>query len=272
MMACALPSALAETQEAQQETLVYSRYIDVPGVGLWYYYAQNDPQWGRSYYEPAGHNKYRRFDSGGCGPASLAIALSRQLSPEDLVPLLDCRDPRTKGYRFCSCSINHYHCYERHDPTYISTPEDFLHYLPLALGSYATGNNSERRLYRSEYRGTSLNLFPKMAENLGLDYVGTDNWDVACEKLKEGYSVITTVSKGIFTSSSHYLVVASIDDEYIYLLDPWMRTEYELDSQRCLEVLEPGLLRAKTEDLSRLCLYGFYMMKNPNRDPSSQAE
>jgi len=272
LILCLAPAVLAEQEESQQEPLVYSRYIDVPGVGPWYYYAQNDPEWGRSYYEPAGHNNYRRFNNSGCGPTSLAIALSRQLDPEDLVSLLDKRDPRTKGYRYCSCSINHFHCFERHEPTYVTTAEEFLHNLPRVLGSYAAGNNYDFHLYRNDFSGTSLNLFPKMAENFGLDYVGTSKWDVAYEKLKEGYSVITTVTKGIFTTSSHYLVIANIDDEYIYLLDPWMRTEYELDRKHRLEVLEPGLLRAKVEDLSRLGLYGFYMMKNLDKDTAPQTE
>ena len=43
LIICLLPSALAD-DAAQEEPLVYSRYIDVPGVGPWYYYAQNDPE------------------------------------------------------------------------------------------------------------------------------------------------------------------------------------------------------------------------------------
>ena len=267
-----MPTAWAEAADAQEEPLVYSRYIDVPGVGPWYYYAQNDPEWGRSYYEPAGENHYRRFNNSGCGPTSLAIALTRQLDPEDFVALLDKRDPRTKGFLYCSCSINHIHCFERHEPTYVTTPEEFLHNLPRVLGAYAAGNNYDFHLYRNDFSGTSLNLFPKIAEIFGLDYVGTSKWEVAEEKLKEGYSVITTVTKGIFTTSSHYLVIANIDDEYIYLLDPWMRTEYQLDRKHRLEVLEPGLLRAKLEDFNRLGLYGFYMMKNLNRDGTTVSE
>ena len=80
------------------------------------------------------------------------------------------------------------------------------------------------------------------------------------------------MTKGIFTTSSHYLVIANIDDEYIYLLDPWMRTEYELDRKHRLEVLEPGLLRAKVEDFNRLGLYGFYMMKNLDKDQTTQSK
>lgn len=264
------PAVWAEPETVAEEPLVYSRYIDVPGVGPWYYYAQNDPEWARSYYEPSNHNDYRRFSSSGCGPTSLAIALSRQLDPEDMVALLDKRDPRTKGFGYCSCSINHYHCFKNHSATYVTTPEEFLHNLPRVLGSYAAGNNYDFYLYRSDFSGTSLTLFPKMAKNFGLDYIGTRDWETAREKLLEGYSVITTVTKGIFTTSSHYLVVANVDDEFIYLLDPWMRTEYELDRKHCLEVLEPGLLRAKLEDFKRLGLYGFYMMKKT--DGSAQAE
>lgn len=273
LLLLALPAAvLADSAQEQDAPLEYSRYIDVPGVGSWYYYAQNDPEWARSYYEPAGEHQYRRFSSSGCGPTCLAIALTRQLEPEDLVYLLEKRDPRTKGFRYCSCSVNNLHCFERHEPTYVTTPEEFLHNLPRVLGAYAAGNNYDFHLYRNDFSGTSLNLFPKIAEVFGLDYIGTSKWETAEEKLKEGYSVITTVTKGIFTTSSHYMVVANIDDEYIYLLDPWMRTEYELDRKHRLEILEPGLLRAKREDLNRLGLYGFYMMKNLEKAPAAANE
>ena len=269
LLLCLAPYALADAENAQPEPLVYSRYIDVPGVGPWYYYAQNDPEWGRSYYEPKNYNDYRRFSSSGCGPTSLAIALTRQLDPEDLVLLLDKRDPRTQGFRYCECSVNFYHCFQRHEPTYITTPEEFLHNLPRVLGSYATGNNYDFHLYRSDFSGTSANLFPKLADIFGLDYIATSDWAYAREKLQEGYSVITSVTKGPFTNSSHYLVVASTDDEYIYLLDPWMRTEYELDRKHRLEVLEPGLLRMKIDDLRHVPLFGFHMMKNLDRDSSN---
>ena len=265
---CMIPVSLAETDE----TLVYSRYIDVPGVGPWYYYAQNDPEWAQSYYEPSHYNDYRRFRSSGCGPTCLAIALSRQISPEEMTSLIEHKDPRRDGFEYCECSINHFHCYQRHEPTLVTTPDEFLHNLPRVLGAYAAGNNEDFYLYRSDFSGTSLTLFPKIAEQYGLDYIGTSDWNTAVEKLKEGYSVITTVTKGIFTTSSHYLVIANIDDTYVYLLDPWMRTEYELDRKHRLEILEPGLLRGKLEDLSAIGLYGFYMMKNLNHDVAAAAE
>ena len=89
----------------------------------------------------------------------------------------------------------------------------------------------------------------------------TADWDEAYQALQEGYSIITSVTKGIFTETSHYLVIAHADEDYIYLLDPWMREAYDGFNVHRFEVMEPGLLRAKTKDFVHLGLYGFYMMK-----------
>lgn len=266
LLLLALPlGALAEAAQAEETPappMAYSRVIDVPGVGEWYYYAQNDPEWNRSLYEAQGSDLYRVFGGAGCGPTALAIALSRQLTPEEMTTLIDHKHPKREGFSYCPCSINYYRCHDRtHEPTYVVTPEEYLHNLPRVLGSYAAGNNDDRHKYRNTFDGTSLSLFKEIAEDYGLDYVGTKDWDTACQALQDGYSIITTVTKGIFTTSSHYIVLAHVDEEWIYILDPWMRVEYELDKKGRLEVIEPGLIRAKKADLRHLGLYGFYMIK-----------
>lgn len=264
-----LPSVGAAVEAADAEEtdpLVYSRVIDVPGVGEWYYYAQNDPRWAKSVYEPLHTEKIRNFGGGGCGPTSLAIALSRQLDAQDMPRILEHKSPSLDGYFYCPCSINSYHCSYRHEPIMIATPEAFQENLPLVVGSYATGNNAEKRKYRdSAYAGTNLTLLQDVAEDYGLEYVGTNKWATAYQALQEGYSVITTVGKGYFTGSSHYMVVAHADEEWIYILDPLMREEYERDTAGRLEVIEPGLVRASMTDFERLGLAGFYMIRNPEK-------
>ena len=250
-----------DTATAAEANPGYSRYIDVPGVGPWYYYAQNDPVWDESVYEQRRYDMKREFGSGGCGPTSLAIALSKQLTPEEMMAINDHRNPSRDGYFYCPCSVNTYHCNNRHEPIKVETAEDFLYNLPQVLGAYATGNNERREMYRADFAGTSINLFKHVARDYGLEYYGTSDWETVYAELQAGASVITTVTKGIFTGSSHYMVVAHADEEYVYILDPLMRTEYPNDKRGVLEILEPGLLRAKMSDFGRLSLHGYYILK-----------
>lgn len=45
------------------------------------------------------------------------------------------------GYTFCTCSVNQYFCNHRHAQYKLETPAEFRRYLPLAIASFATGNN-----------------------------------------------------------------------------------------------------------------------------------
>jgi len=52
-----------------------------------------------------------------------------------------------------------------------------------------------------------------------------------------------------FTNNSHFLVLAHVDDEYVYVLDPLRRESYaELDTYGVVEVISPGLVRVKLEN------------------------
>ncbi|MBR6787253.1 MAG: C39 family peptidase [Clostridia bacterium] len=244
--------------------LVYSRMIDVPGVGEWPYYAQNDPLWGDAIYEPIKSTNWRVFRWAGCGPTAAAIAISRHVAPERLNELLNFKSPYAEEYSFCTCSVNGFRCDRTHELSTLVTSEDFETYLPIAFGIFATGNNSTRTKYRTEASGTLLSIFPALAEAYQLEYAGSRYWEDALDALNKGFSVITTVSKGAFTTDSHYLVLAHVDDEWIYVLDPYMRESYaEMDTKGILEIVEPGLVRAKVSDFSHLGFSGYYMFNAP---------
>ena len=139
-----------------------------------------------------------------------------------------------------------------------ATPESFETYLPVILAAYATGNNDHWKKYRADGPGTPITLFRSLCEAYGLNYRPCSTWEDACEAMQSGYSVITTVTKGIFTGSSHYLCLAGINGGYLYILDPFMREEYPDDTKHLLNVVEPGLVRVDLEDVQRLELSGFY--------------
>lgn len=255
--------ALAEEATEAEEALAYSRVIDVPGAGPLQYYAQNDPIWARSLYEPYKSSHYRPFKDTGCGPSAAAMAIARQLDVESLPDLINsARDPE-KGFPYCVCSVNGYRCDRSHELTTPTTGEDFLTHLPIIFASYAAGNNESQTKYRTEITATSISVFSSLAEAYGLHYKGVRDWEKARVALEAGCSVITTVSKGIFTPASHYLFIASVHDGYVYVLDSFLREDYdELDRRHILEVVEPGLVRASLNDLNRLGFSGFYIISD----------
>lgn len=262
------PGALAEA-----ETAFYNRVIDVPGIGAFPYYAQNDPRWARALYEPANSEYRRTMAVGGCGPSAAAIAIARQLSPEEIAGIAEYARNPEKGFQFCSCAVNNYYHSGRedgHERYTARTVEDFTTYLPVIFANYATGNNTWRRTLRTE-NGTQVLLFELLAADYGLEYKAIRDWEDALPELEAGASLITTVTEGPFTESSHFLCVAGVSNGFIYLLDPMMREKYELDKQHLLEVVEPGLVRARMSDFKRLELHGFYMLKRPDYDTTSDA-
>ena len=79
---CLLLCAAACPAEEAQETQAYSRTITIDGFGDFVYYAQNDPDWDRSLYEPRFSKNYRVMHGGGCAPTAAAIAIANLLTPQ----------------------------------------------------------------------------------------------------------------------------------------------------------------------------------------------
>lgn len=271
LMLCA---AATVAEEAQSETTpsegarpeqAYSRTITIEGFGDFVYYAQNDPDWDRSLYEPRFSKNYRVMHGGGCAPTAAAIAIANLLTPQELPALIDqAADPQT-GFPYCPCAVNAFdHTGDAHGITDPRTPEDFLAALPVIFASYATGNNKQGLVLRKrDGFGTSTLIFETLANAYGLSYQGYSGWENALAVLHSGGMVVTCVTKGIFTSTSHFMVIAAADEDYIYILDPFMRESYERDTSHLLEVIEPGLVRGRTKDVLRLGLSSFYTMKRP---------
>lgn len=269
--------------QAEESFSSYSRIIDVPNIGPVQYYAQNDPSWTRMYYEPNPTKYRRRFGEGGCGPTTAAMAIAKQLSADELPALLAHSFGSVKDFPFCSCSVNGEFCDERYrrarygtsDPNHHEyTPvsgEDFTQWLPVLCASYAAGNNDHGyQLRKMKENGTEIFLFNALADDYGLAYVGTREWDEALAALRSGASVITTVTQGIFTNGSHYLFLAGADDEYLYIMDSDMRAQYRKDKHAYLEVLEPGLSRIRLENAPDIHMYSFYIISRAQESTPSE--
>ena len=67
-----------------------------------------------------------------------------------------------------------------------------------------------------------------------------------------------------FTGGGHYLTLAHADNTYLYIMDPYLKSDYsKTDKRHLLTQIQPGLLRARVEDMDQLLLYTFYIVENP---------
>lgn len=261
VLTCTHLSLAEEELASAEEELIYSRVIDVPGVGELMYYAQNDPTWALMGYSKPSADRHPIMKASGCGPTSAAMAVARQLADSELRILAEhARDPE-RGFPVCECSVGWGKHSGEHEVITPQTDEEYAAYLPVVIGSYSAGNNESRMWYCAESGATNVGFFKDLAAAYGLQYRGTHDWDEMVAALADGYSVVTAVAKSPFTSRSHFMFIASVTDGYIYILDPLMREEYPEDKRHVIEIVEPGLLRLSEEDRRRAGLTTYYMMK-----------
>ena len=148
-----------------------------------------------------------------------------------------------------------------------STPEEYLRYLPVILCNVALGNNPTNAKYRIG-NGSAATLFVYLADTV---YHLERSWTTDASELQawvqSGGVAITNVGKGnIFTGGEHFMFVPYIDDDYIYIMDPYLKPNDDYsatDKHGRIEVLQPGtgLLRLKRSDWKWLGFGGFYLFK-----------
>ena len=238
--------------------------VSVENVGEWMLYAQNDPLWRKLVFEIQHSNKKRPFGDGGCGPTAVAIAIANLVEKEELPKLGDYASSPF-GYRFCVCSVNDYWCSGKHLTYRLETPEEYERYLPLAVASFSTGNNIWDVRGRNRGRGTSMRYLENICQVFDIAVTQTYQIRDAFTFLEKEntIAVACTVGHGSpFTKDSHFLVLAGVDEEYLYVLDPMRREHYQnLDVKNYLEVLVPGLVRVKLEDATQCNLAPIYLLE-----------
>lgn len=236
---------LTEAYFAGQES--DSGWVHVPGKGVMRYYAQNDDLWRALTYEAKSSAKRRPFGDGGCCPTAVAMAI-RQLVPDDELCSVMAYGKRT--YSLCPCSVNAYKCSKGH-ARYIPTSNlDFDRFLPLLFADFATGNNVFGAVSRSEAKGTSTSFVHHLIKVYQLDVQVTTDLDAAIDALHQGKAVIAHSSAGAaFTNTGHYVTLAHADEEKLYVLDPMCREEYDTQGGNKIEILQPGLVALRHEDI-----------------------
>lgn len=261
-----MPVELTQMEMDRRETLNGS--FTAEGLGEYYIYGQNDPSWYRLIFETSYSSRRRPFGDGGCGPTAVALALANLLEPEELLKINE-YSPDPYGYTICSCSLNPYFCHEYHLPYQIDTADEMLRYLPLVIGSFATGYNTLDVQGRYDSFGSNLDYLEALCTQVyGLSYESTTNREAVFNFLKEGKGMAITCTLGDspFTSRSHYITMVAADDTYLYVLDPLRRESYgDLDPHEILDILTPGLVRMKLSDAYEISMFPLIMISCPEK-------
>lgn len=90
------------------------------------------------------------------------------------------------GFTFCTCSVNQYYCNHTHAQYRLETPAEFKRYLPVAMASFATGNNIWGENSRADGGGTSTAFMKRATEAYGLYFTLTKDRDAALSALEDG--------------------------------------------------------------------------------------
>ena len=97
--------------------------------------------------------------------------------------------------------------------------------LPTTLASLSVDNG-----YRTANSGTAWAFYPFVADYFGFkEYYKTDDFNKAMAYLSEKnaigtskYYIICSCGSGLFTSSGHYIVLASLNGDTIQVMDPYL--------------------------------------------------
>lgn len=264
VMARLEPAASSETKVDLVKQELDSRetlngLVDAGPAGQLMYYAQNDPLYATMRYESGYRDGVQRdFGGGGCGPTAMAI-IAANLVDKQALPILRHYGKDALGTLFCTCSVNRVYCNHTCVPYQLNTPDEYLRYLPVAMGNFAAGNNQwEFLARRSNAQGTNVRFVDYICAIYGLNMETVNGLDTALELMKEktgeGLILASALRGSPFTNNSHFVVITGVDEEYFYVLDPLRRTREEYlktDTRGILELLSPGVTRIRIADYGR---------------------
>lgn len=247
------------------------RMVTLPTGKQMYYYAQNDPIWDRARYEVWNKEGRRRtFGGGGCNPTSLAIIVANMVE-ESRLSLIAEHTHEGEAIAFCPGSVTRFYCanLNRDETLELTQPEEYKKLLPLVFGHYACKNNEDFYPYRKD-GGTSHLLFTAIADIYGLKVTSMRTLEEAEDAMRTGAEVIMLsggTAQPFSEANGHYVVLGDMDEEYLYLLDPYIVEKYTEDRKGALEQIEgePGLLRVRREMTKWLCIT-YYFAFTPATD------
>lgn len=243
-----------------------SGYRQVGTLGEMMVYAQNDRLWGDMRYESELTSKYRKFSGGGCGPTAVAMLIANLVSMEELPQIRDFSLDGTATL-FCPCSVNRVYCSHLHAPYHLETAQDYLRYLPVVIADFAAGNNRWKINSRPpNSRGSNMRFMDALCEVYGLTKIEFENAAAVIDYLAEtgnrGLVLCCAFRGSAFTTTSHYMVMAGVDDTYFYMLDPLFRDDYSATDVYGVieEIIAPGVVKIRRDNVRKtgLDIVGYY--------------
>jgi len=108
-----------------------------------------------------------------------------------------------------------------------------------------------------------MSYLPYIAGIYGLEWQVSLDLNDALNALRYGGMAICVASgsKNPFTTGSQYVVLAGMDSEYVYILDPYARSSYPRNATRhTLEVVTANAVRVRHRDIGQIGLSSFYII------------
>ena len=271
LLACSAPAeepettAVPDTQEWQLKSMEsWTRSVTVLDRD-YLLYAQNSPEWARMQ-TMVDEDLY--FGDAACMVTSLANVLVNTVPYYNLSRILEVtKGPIRVDTRSCVAARPGV---RQEDRFTITEDVDFIRYLPLVINNYASGNNIHH-----VSNPHLMGFFPKLLEHYETAWQGKITMEDAITALEADIGAMVIVSSGgqnsVMTANGHFFVAVGARDKYMYFLDSYEREKYPLDQRHIIEVLEPGVIRVKYENLHRLpIMYKYLIYKDEYAYPFPQ--
>lgn len=149
-----------------------------------------------------------------------------------------------------------------------------MRYYPLAVANFATGNNVWGAQGRFDSFGTSMRYLRELCDVYDVSVLQTKRLSEAIDFLKNEGTIAVACTSGYtspFTSTSHFVVLAAVDENYLYVLDPFRRANYNtVDEKEYLEILAPGVVRVTLKDAQDCAISPIYLLQKRVSRPAQR--
>lgn len=222
----------------------------------YHYFAQNSPEWEKMVSTEIKDDRHT-FGESGCACAALANAIVNCVEPDTLYRI---QDIFVTPIRIDTTSLVRNRGVPYRNRFIISSAEDYFRYFPLCIANYAAGNN---RIGSRSTRSTAY--YSKLFNFYSIPFRKTSSNSECLSALRSGdYVIMCSAGKhSPFSNVGHFILCIDIDDEYVYILDSYIRDHYPLDRQSLIEIIEPGLIRIAIEDFDLLSISGTRFIVTP---------
>ena len=252
-----LPCALGEqAQKPSHEDLIkagqsYTKVVEVVGKKL-LFFAQNSPEWAHLWATDDVRAR-RTFGDSGCAVAAFANASVNSLPMRRLREISNlARSPIAVD----NVSLSRYYGLYK-GRFLIENDSDYLRYWPLVLGNLSAQNNTF-----GVRENRNMKFYDPILKAFGVSYSVTSDPPTALEALGKGALIVTcSTGKGSpYAENGHYFVLAGVDDSHFYILDSFIRDKLPRDTNRRVEILEPGVQRVKIEHFNKVVVGPMYII------------